>query len=88
MSEVTVSAKDKKKSKTDRDRSSDVRSSVDKDAEDLERAIRKSQKEERRISKEDVKGGCQRRRPWRNPGWRPNFRRESLKPSPLHRLKD
>jgi hypothetical protein len=48
MSEVTVSAKDKKKSKADRDKRSDVRASTDKDAEVLEWAIRKSQAEERK----------------------------------------
>ncbi len=54
-SEVTVSAKDKKKSKTDRDRRFDVRTGADKDAEDLERVIRKSQKEERKKAKEKAK---------------------------------
>ncbi len=55
MSEVTVSAKDKKKSKTDKDRRSDVRIGADRDVEDLERAIRKSQKEERKKAKEKAK---------------------------------
>jgi hypothetical protein len=47
MSEVTVSAKDKKKDKTDRDKRSQNRS--DKDSEDIERAIRNSQKAERKL---------------------------------------
>jgi hypothetical protein len=57
MSEVTVSAKDKKKSKnkTDRDRRSDVRANTDQDAEVLEWAIKKSQPEERKKAKEKAK---------------------------------
>ena len=47
MGEVTVSAKDKKKSKTDRDKRSEVRTGSDKDNEALEWAIRQSQKEDK-----------------------------------------
>jgi hypothetical protein len=54
-SEVTVSAKDKKKSKTDRDKKSEVGTNSDKDKEALEWAIRTSQKEERRKAKEKAK---------------------------------
>jgi hypothetical protein len=55
MSEVTVSPKDKKKSKTDRDKRCEVRTSSDKDKEALEWAIKKSQAEERRKAKEKTK---------------------------------
>ncbi len=51
-SEVTVSVKDKKKSKTDRDKRSEVRTNFDKDKEALELAIKRSQVEERRRTKE------------------------------------
>jgi hypothetical protein len=51
MSEVTVSAKDKKKDKTDRDKRSQNRSDSDKDKEDLEKTIRKSQKADRKLAK-------------------------------------
>jgi hypothetical protein len=54
-SEVTVSAKEKKKSKTDRDKRSEVKTSSDKDKEALEWAIRNSQKEEKKKAKEKVK---------------------------------
>jgi hypothetical protein len=52
-SEVTVSAKEKKRSKTDRDKRSEVRTSSDKDKEALEWAIRNSQKEEKKKAKEE-----------------------------------
>jgi hypothetical protein len=55
MGEVTVSAKDKKKSKNDRDKRSEVRTGSDKDKEALERAIKQSQKEDRRRAKEEAK---------------------------------
>ncbi len=48
MGEVTVSAKDKKKSKTERDKRSEVRTGSDKDKEALEWAIKQSQAEDRR----------------------------------------
>jgi hypothetical protein len=56
MSEGTVSAKDKKKDKTDRDKRSHSRSDPDKEKEDLARAIRKSQKADRKRAKEKEKG--------------------------------
>jgi hypothetical protein len=52
MSEVTVSAKDKKKDKTDRDKRSQKRSVPDKEKEKLEEAIKKSQRAERKLAKE------------------------------------
>jgi hypothetical protein len=52
MSEVTVSAKDKKKDKTDRDKRSQNRSVPDKEKEDIEEAIKESQRAERKIAKE------------------------------------
>ncbi len=55
MGEVTVSAKDKKKSKTDRDKRSEVRTGSDKDKEALEWAIKQSQAEDRRRAKEKAK---------------------------------
>ena len=55
MGEVTVSAKDKKKSKTDRDKRSEVRTGSDKDIEALEWAIRQSQKEDKRRAKAKAK---------------------------------
>jgi hypothetical protein len=55
MSEVTVSAKDKKKDKTERDKRSQNRSGSDKENEDLEEATRKSLKAERKMAKTKVK---------------------------------
>ena len=75
MGEVTVSAKDKKKSKTDRDKRSEVRTGSDKDNEALGWAIRQSQKEDRRRPKRGPKKIKKWQRPWRNPGWRPSVRR-------------
>ena len=51
MSEVTVSAKDKKKDKTDRDKRSQNRSCSDKEKEEIEKATRKSLKAERKAAK-------------------------------------
>ncbi len=55
MSEVIVSAKDKKKDKTDRDKRSQNRLVSNKEKEDLEEAIKKSQKAERKLAKEKKK---------------------------------
>ena len=51
MGEVTVSAKDKKKDKTDRDKRSQNRTHSDKEREELEKATRKSLKAERKAAK-------------------------------------
>jgi hypothetical protein len=85
MGEVTVSAKDKKKSKTDRDKRSEVRSGSDKDNEALGWAIRQSKKKTEEGQKRRPKKRKKWQRPWRNPGWRPSVRRGNLKPSPLNR---
>jgi hypothetical protein len=55
MSEVTVSAKDKKKDKTDRDKRSENRSCSDKEKEEIEEATRKSLKAERKAAKAKAK---------------------------------
>ena len=55
MSEVTVSAKDKKKDKTDRDKRSENRTSSDKEKEEIEEATRKSLKAERKAAKAKAK---------------------------------
>ena len=55
MSEVTVSAKDKKKDKTDRDKRSQNRSCSDKEKEEIEEATRKSLKAERKAAKAKAK---------------------------------
>ena len=47
-----MSAKEKKKSKKDRDKRSEARTNADKDKEALEWAIRKSQKDDRKRAKE------------------------------------
>ena len=51
MSEGTVSAKDKKKDKTDRDKRSQNRSCSDKEKEEIEEATRKSLRAERKAAK-------------------------------------
>jgi hypothetical protein len=51
MSEVTVSAKDKKKDKADRDKRSRNRSCSDKEKEEIEEATRKSLKAERKAAR-------------------------------------
>ncbi len=51
MSEVTVSAKGKKKDKTDRDKRSENRAVPDKEKEYIEEATRKSLKGERKAAK-------------------------------------
>jgi hypothetical protein len=55
MGEVTVSAKDKKKDKTDRDKRSQNRTGSDKEKEELEEATRKSLKAERKLAKAKAK---------------------------------
>jgi hypothetical protein len=55
MGEVTVSAKDKKKAKTDKDKRSQNRSTSDKEKEELEEATRKSLKAERKAAKRKAK---------------------------------
>jgi hypothetical protein len=55
MSEVTVSAKDKKKDKTDRDKRSENRSCPNKEKEEIEEATRKSLKAERKAAKAKAK---------------------------------
>jgi hypothetical protein len=55
MSEVTVSAKDRKKDKTDRDKRSQNRSSSDKEKEEIEEATRKSLRAERKAAKAKAK---------------------------------
>ncbi len=55
MSEVTVSAKDRKKDKKDRDKRSQNRSASDKEKEELEEATRKSLKAERKLAKKKAK---------------------------------
>jgi hypothetical protein len=80
MSEVTGSAKDKMKSKTDKDKRSEVRTSADKDKEALEWAIKsprqRKEGEQRRRPKKRKKW----QRPWRNPGWRPKSGEKALNP--------
>jgi hypothetical protein len=55
MGEVTVSAKDKKKDKTDRDKRSQNRSTSDKEKEKLEETTRNSLKAERKAAKRKAK---------------------------------
>ena len=55
MSEVTVSANEKKKDKTDRDKRSQNRSRLDKEKEEIEEATRKSLKAERKAAKAKAK---------------------------------
>ena len=55
MSEVTVSAKDKKKDRTDRDKWSQNRLRPDKEKEEIEEATRKSLKAERKAAKAKAK---------------------------------
>jgi hypothetical protein len=55
MSEVTVSAKDKKKDKTNRNKRSQNRSASDKEKEELEEATRKSLKAERKLAEKKAK---------------------------------
>ncbi len=55
MGEVPVSAKYKKKDKTDRDKRSQNRLGSDKEKEELEEATRKSLKAERKLAKAKAK---------------------------------